>query len=161
MHLTTIFYYVKSQLASNKMCYRQWFDRFIISKMILKSRSNWLFPVDFSVEITLSGSHSRNSFEFSHPLTSFLNYALFCLSFCLCLNLKPVIYLTTRRSSMEKCQGSILSFFGNANGHTQQKTTDLLYLAITILVYQYCWQYWYKKSFQYSNFFTKKNTILV
>ena len=33
---------------------------------------------------------------------------------------------------------------------------DLLYLAITILVYQYCWQYWYKKLFQYCNFFTKK-----
>jgi hypothetical protein len=31
--------------------------------MILKSGSNWLFPVVFSVEITLSGSHSGNSFE--------------------------------------------------------------------------------------------------
>jgi hypothetical protein len=61
--------------TSNKMRYRQWFDRCIISKMILKSGSNWLFPVVISVEITLSGSHSGNSFEF----TGFLNYALFCL----------------------------------------------------------------------------------
>jgi hypothetical protein len=68
--------------TSNKTCYRQWFDWCIISKMILKSGSNWLFPVIFSVEITLSGSHSGNSFEFSHRLTGFLNYALFCLSFC-------------------------------------------------------------------------------
>jgi hypothetical protein len=37
--------------------------------------------VVFSVEITLSGSHSGNSFEFSHRLTGFLNYALFCLSY--------------------------------------------------------------------------------
>jgi hypothetical protein len=36
---------------------------------------------------------------------------------------KPVNYLTTRRSSMVKRQGSILSFFGKANGPTQQKTT--------------------------------------
>ena len=89
--------------TSNKTRYRQWFDRCIIkliSKMILKSGSNWLFPVVFSVEITLSGSHSGNSFKFSHWLTGFLNYALFCLSFCLRLNLKPVNYLTTRRSSM-------------------------------------------------------------
>ena len=100
--------------TSNKMCYRQWFDQCIISKMILKGRSNWLFPVVFSVEITLSGSLSGNSFEFSHRLTGFLKYALFCMSFCLRLNLKPVNYLTTRRSSMAKCQGSILS---------QQKTT--------------------------------------
>ena len=84
----------------NKTHYRQWFDRCTISKMILKSRLNWLFPVVFSVEITLSGSHSGNSFEFSHRLTCFLNYALFCLSFCPRLNLKPVNYLTTRRSSM-------------------------------------------------------------
>jgi hypothetical protein len=87
---------------SNKTRYRQWFDRCIISKMILKSGSNWLFPVIFSVEITLSGSHSGNSFEFSHRLTGFLNYALFCLSFCLRLNLKPVNYFTMRRSSMAK-----------------------------------------------------------
>ena len=66
--------------TSNKTRYRQWFDRCIISKMILKSGSNWLFPVVFSVEITLSGSHSGNSFEFSHRLTGFLNYALFLLS---------------------------------------------------------------------------------
>jgi hypothetical protein len=66
--------------TSNKTRYRQWFDRCIISKMILKSWSNWLFPVVFSVEITLSGSHSGNSFEFSHLLIGFLNYALFCLS---------------------------------------------------------------------------------
>jgi hypothetical protein len=59
--------------TSNKTCYRQWFDRRIISKMILKSGSNWLFLVVFSVEITLSGSHSGNSFEFSHRLTGFLN----------------------------------------------------------------------------------------
>jgi hypothetical protein len=32
---------------SNKARYRQWFDRCIISKMILKSGSNWLFPVVF------------------------------------------------------------------------------------------------------------------
>ena len=70
--------------------------------MILKSGSNGLFLVVFSVEITLSGSHSGNSFEFSHRLTGFLNYALFCLSFCLRLNLKPVNYFTTRRSSMAK-----------------------------------------------------------
>ena len=65
--------------TSNKTCYRQWFDQCIISKMILKGGSNWLFPVVFSVEITLSGSHSRNRFEFSHRLTGFLNYALFCV----------------------------------------------------------------------------------
>jgi hypothetical protein len=106
----------------NKMCYRQWFDRCMISKMILKGGLNWLFPIVFSVEITLSGSHSGNNFKFSHWLTGFLNYALFCLS-CLHLNLKPVNYLTTRRLSMAKRQGSILSFFGNANGPTQQKTT--------------------------------------
>ena len=99
--------------TSNKTCCRQWFDQCIISKMILKSGSSWLFLVVFSVEITLFGSHSGNSFEFSYRLTSFLNYALFCLSFCLRLNLKPVNYLT-RRSSMTKRQGSILSFFGNA-----------------------------------------------
>ena len=87
--------------TSNKTRYRQWFDRFIISKMILKSGSNWLFRVVFSVEITLSASHSGNSFEFSHRLTGFLNYALFCLS-CLRLNLKPVNYFTMRRSSMAK-----------------------------------------------------------
>jgi hypothetical protein len=87
---------------SNKTRYRQWFDRCIICKMILKSGSNWLFLVVFSVEITLSGSHSANSFEFSHWLTGFLNYALFCLSFCLRLNLKPVNYFTMRRSSMAK-----------------------------------------------------------
>jgi hypothetical protein len=93
--------------TSNKTRYRQWFDRCIISKMILKSGSNWLFPVVFSVEITLSGSHSGNSFEFSHRLTGFLNYALFCLSFCLRLNLKPVNYFT-RKSSMAKCEsGSV------------------------------------------------------
>ena len=86
--------------TSNNTCYTQRFHRCIISKMILKSGSNWLFLVFFSVEITLSGSHSGNSFEFSHRLTGFLNYALFCLSFCLRLNLKPVNYLTTRRSSM-------------------------------------------------------------
>jgi hypothetical protein len=40
---------------------RQWFDRCITSKMILKSGSNWLFLVVISVEITLSGSHSVNS----------------------------------------------------------------------------------------------------
>ena len=94
--------------TSNKTGYRQWFDRCIISKMILKSGSNWLFPVVFSVEITLSGSHSGNSFEFSHRLTGFLNYALFCLSFCLRLNLKPVNYFTTRKSSMAKYEsGSV------------------------------------------------------
>jgi hypothetical protein len=109
--------------TSNKTRYRQWFDRCILFKMILKSGSNWLFPVVFSVEITLSRSHSGNSFEFSHRLTGFLNYALFCLSFCLRLNLKPVNYLTTRRSSKAKRQGSIWSFFGNANGPAQQKTT--------------------------------------
>jgi hypothetical protein len=90
--------------SSNKTRCRQWFDRYITSKMILKSGSNWLFPVVFSVEITLSGSHSGNSFEFSHRLTDFLNYALFCLS----LNLKPVNYFTTKRSSMAKREsGSI------------------------------------------------------
>ena len=57
--------------------------------MILKSGSNLLFPVVFSVEITLSGSHSGNSFEFSHRLTGFLNYGLFRVSFCLRSNLKP------------------------------------------------------------------------
>ena len=108
--------------TSNKTRYRQWFDQCIISKMILKSGSYWLFPVVFTVEITLSGSHSWNSFEFNHRLTGFLNYALFCQSFCLRLNLTPVNYLT-RRSSMAKRQGSILSFFGNINGPTQQKTT--------------------------------------
>ena len=76
--------------TSNKTHYRQWFDRCIISKMILKSRLSWLFPVVFSVEITLSGSHSGNSFEFSVP-----SYALFCLS-CLRLNLKPVNYFTRK-----------------------------------------------------------------
>ena len=82
--------------TSNKMRNRQWFDRCIISKMILKSGSNWLFLVVISVEITLFGSHSGNSFEFSHRLTGFLNYALFCLSFCLRLHLKPVNYLTKK-----------------------------------------------------------------
>ena len=101
--------------TSNITRYRHWFDRCIISKMILKSVSNWLFPVVFSVEITLSG----NSFEFSR-LTGFLNYALFCLSFCLRLNLKPVNYLTTRRSSAKDL---FYPFFGNANGPTQHKTT--------------------------------------
>ena len=45
--------------TSNKTRYRQWFDRCIISKMILKSGSNWLFPVVFSVEtsITVSTAH--------------------------------------------------------------------------------------------------------
>ena len=109
--------------SSNKARYRQWFDRCIISKMILRSESNWLFPVVFSVEITLSGSYSRNNFKFSYQLTGFLNYALFCLSFCLRLNLTPVNYLTTRRPNMTKRQGSILFFFGNVNGPTQQKTT--------------------------------------
>jgi hypothetical protein len=71
---------------------------------IIFNTSNWLFPVVFSVDITLSGSRSGNSFEFSHRLTGFLNYALFCLSFCLRLNLKPVNYLT-RRSSMAKREG--------------------------------------------------------
>ena len=33
--------------TSNKTRYRQWFDRCIISKMILKSGSNWLFRVVF------------------------------------------------------------------------------------------------------------------
>jgi hypothetical protein len=47
-------------------------------------------------QMTLSGSHSGNSFEFSHRLTDFLNYALFCLSFCLRLNLKPVNYFTRK-----------------------------------------------------------------
>jgi hypothetical protein len=51
----------------------KWFDRCIISKMILKSGSNWLLPVVFSVEITLTGSHSGNSFEFSHRLTVFIS----------------------------------------------------------------------------------------
>jgi hypothetical protein len=73
------------KLTLNKTRYRQWFDQCIISKMIFKSGSNWLFPVVFSVEITLSGSHSGNSFEFSHRL-----------------NLKPVNYFTTRKSSMAK-----------------------------------------------------------
>jgi hypothetical protein len=37
-----------------------------------------------------------------------INYALFCLSFCLSLNLKPVNYFTTKRSSMAKREsGSI------------------------------------------------------
>jgi hypothetical protein len=49
--------------------YRQWFNQCIISKIILKSGLSWLFPVVFSVEITVSGSHSGNSFEFSHRLT--------------------------------------------------------------------------------------------
>ena len=71
--------------TSNKTRCRQWFDQCIISKMILKGGSNWLFPVVFSVEITLSGFHSGTSFEFSHRLTGFLNYALFCL-FCLRLS---------------------------------------------------------------------------
>ena len=124
--------------TSNKTRNRQWFDRCIISKMILKSGSNWLFPVVFSVEITLSGSHSGNSFEFSHWLTGFLNYALLCMS-CLPLNLKPVNYLT-RRSSMAKCQGSILSFFGNAK--KQQNHTNIecsVYLMFKVC----CWSWWY------------------
>jgi hypothetical protein len=75
------------KLTLNKTRYRQWFDQCIISKMIFKSGSNWLFPVVFSVEITLSGSHSGNSFEFSHRL-----------------NLKPVNYFTTRKLSMAKRQ---------------------------------------------------------
>ena len=59
--------------TSNKTRYKQWFDQCIISNMILKGGSNWLFPVVFSIEITLSGSHDGNSFEFSHRLTGFLN----------------------------------------------------------------------------------------
>jgi hypothetical protein len=39
--------------TSNKMRYRQWFDRCIISKMILKSGLSWLFLVVFSVESIL------------------------------------------------------------------------------------------------------------
>jgi lysophospholipid acyltransferase (LPLAT)-like uncharacterized protein len=39
--------------TSNKTRYRQWFDQCIISKMFLKSGSNWLFPVVFSVEKNL------------------------------------------------------------------------------------------------------------
>jgi hypothetical protein len=51
--------------------------------------------------------YTGNSFEFSHRLTDFLNYASFCLS-CLSLNLKPVNYFTTKRSSMAKREsGSI------------------------------------------------------
>ena len=68
----------------------------LANEKLLERASNGLFPVVISVEITLSGSYSGNSFEFSHRLTGFLNYALFCLR----LNLKPVNYLTTRRSSM-------------------------------------------------------------
>jgi hypothetical protein len=125
--------------TSNKTRYRQWFDQCIISKMILKSGSNWLFPVVFSVEITLSGSHSWNSFEFSHWLTGFLNYALFCLR----LNLKPVNYLTTRRSSMAKCQESILSFFGNANGPTQQKQQNHTNIECSVyLMFKVCCLSW-------------------
>ena len=33
--------------TSNKTRHRQWFDQCIISKMILKGGSNWLFPVFF------------------------------------------------------------------------------------------------------------------
>ena len=94
--------------TSNKTRYRQWFDRCIISKMILKSGSNWLFPVVFSVEITLSGSHSGNSFEFSHWLTGFLNYALFLSVLLSTLESKTSKLFTTRRSSMAKCEsGSV------------------------------------------------------
>ena len=42
-----------------------------------------------------------------------------------------------------------------------QKNPDLLYLAIAILVYQYCAQYWYKNLLQYCEFFPKFCTILV
>jgi hypothetical protein len=65
-----------------------------------KKRVKLVISSIFSVEIILFGSHSGNSFEFNHRLTGFLNYALFCQSFCLRLNLKPVNYLTTRKSSM-------------------------------------------------------------
>jgi hypothetical protein len=87
-----------------------------------KKRVKLIISGSFFIWNNIIGSHSGNSFQFSHRPTGFLNYALFCLS-CLPLNLKPVNYLTTRRSSMAKRQGSILSFFGNANGPTQQKTT--------------------------------------
>jgi hypothetical protein len=120
--------------TSNKRRNRQWFDRCIISKMILKSESNWLFPVVFSVEITLSGSYSGNNFKFSYQLTGFLNYALFCLSFCLRLNLTPVNYLTTRRPNMAKCQGSIFSFFGNVNGPTQQKNNKIIWILNVLFI---------------------------
>jgi hypothetical protein len=59
---------------------RQWFDQCIISKMILKGGSNWLFPVVFSVEITLSGSHSGNSFEFNHILNPTIWVSDCCLA---------------------------------------------------------------------------------
>jgi hypothetical protein len=112
--------------TSNKTRYRQWFDQCIISKMILTGGSNWLFLVVFSVEITLSRSHSWNSFEFSHWLTGFLNYALFCLSFCLRLNLKPVNYLTTSRSSMAKCQGSIFILFWQCQRPHTAKNNNII-----------------------------------
>jgi hypothetical protein len=55
------------------------------------------------VKLIISGSffswndiiRVSNSFQFSHRLTGLLNYALFFLSFCLLLNLKPANYLTT------------------------------------------------------------------
>ena len=76
-----------------------------------KKRIKLIISGSFLVEITLSWSHSGNSFELSHSLTGFLNYALFCLSFFLRLNLKQVNYLKTRRSSMDKRHGSILILF--------------------------------------------------
>ena len=78
------------KLTLNKTRYRQWFDRCIISKMIFKSRSNGLFLGVFSVEITLFGSHSENSFEFSHRL-----------------NLKPVNYFTRKSSMVKREYGSV------------------------------------------------------
>jgi hypothetical protein len=72
-----------------------------------------------------------------HKLSSphgFLNYALFCLSFCLRLNLTPVNYLTTRRPNMAKCQGSIFSFFGNVNGPTQQKNNKIIWILNVLFI---------------------------
>ena len=106
-----------------------------------KRRVKLIFAVVFSVEITLSGSHSRNSFEFNHWLTGFLNYALFCLSFCLRLNLKPVNYLTTSRSSMAKCQGSIFILFWQCQRpHTAKnnKIIQILNVLFINLMFKVC-----------------------
>ena len=113
--------------------------------MILKGGSNWLFPVVISVEITLSRSHSGNSFEFSHRLTCFLNYALFCLSFCLRLNLKPVNYLTMRRSSKHgQAWPSTKDLFYPFLA-TQQKTTNHTNIECSVyLMFKVCcWSWWY------------------
>jgi hypothetical protein len=95
--------------TSNKTCYRQLIWSMYNIQNDFKKRVKLIISGSYFSWNNIIGSHSGNSFEFSHRLTDFLNYALFCLSFCLRLNLKPVNYFTMRRSSMAKREsGSVL-----------------------------------------------------